>query len=133
VTHEDLQMLLKRNPALSLGNSGPVASVERRPRNEPLAAKEVQGQAGGRVLVVVTSVRKYDCDDDGLCEKYIIDLLRYAGILSGDSQKHCKIETSFQKAKKGEAERTEIDIYEMKPSSLEQFIGLLRPATEDDK
>jgi hypothetical protein len=113
MTDEDLRMPLKRNPALSVGDSGPVASVERRPRNEPLAAKEVQGQAGGRVLVVVTSFRKYDCDDDGLCEKYIIDLLRYAGILSGDSQKHCKIETSFRKAKKGETERTEIDIYEL--------------------
>lgn len=113
VTDDDLQMLLKRNPALSLGGTGPVAAMERRPSHEPLAAQEIQGQASGRVLVVVTSFRKYDCDDDGLCEKYIIDLLRYAGILSGDSQKHCKIETSFRKAKKGEAERTEIDIYEL--------------------
>lgn len=135
MTDDELQMLLKRNPAFSVGDTGKAAAVERRARHESLAAKEVQGRTGGRVLVVVTSIRRYDCDDDGLCEKYLIDLLRYAGILSGDSQRHCKIETSFRKAKKGEEERTEVDIYELEDvnPSLEQFIGLLRPATKEDQ
>ena len=113
MTNEELQMLLARNAALSVGDPRKVADLECRAGHEPLAAKEVQGPTRNRVLVVVTSVRKYDCDDDGICEKYIVDLLRRARILYEDSQRYCKIETSFQKAKKGQEEYTEIEIYEL--------------------
>jgi hypothetical protein len=91
-------------------NSGTPPALECNPRHAPLGAKKVQRRPIERVHIVVTSVRRYDADDDNLCEKYHIDLLRYAGIIQGDSQKHCKIETSFRKAKKGEEEHTEITI-----------------------
>ena len=88
----------------------PLAVVESSPRNAPLEAKEVQRRADGRFLVRVTSVRKRLADEDGLCEKYVLDCCRYAGLIPDDSPELCKVETCQRKAEKGEAEHTIIEI-----------------------
>jgi len=46
-----------------------------------------------------------------LCEKYHVDLCRYAGIISGDEASKTKIETIQRKAEKGEEEQVIIDIF----------------------
>lgn len=84
--------------------------MERHPRNEPLAAKEVQGFAGAGILVRVTSVRSRLIDEDNLCEKYHVDLCRYAGIIPDDAPGVCRIETTQRKAAKGEAQHSIIEV-----------------------
>ena len=91
-------------------NTRTTAALERDPRNAPLEEKEVQGCADGRFLVRVTSVRRRLADEDGLCEKYVLDCCRYAGLIPDDSPELCKVETSQRKAAKGEEEHTIIEI-----------------------
>ena len=110
MTQDELDKLLLRNPALSLGNTGPIAALERRPCDVSLAAGQVQERPDGRFLVRVESVRKRLADEDGLCEKYVVDCCRYAGWLPDDAPGICKIETTQRKAAKGEAEHTILEI-----------------------
>ena len=88
----------------------PPAAVERNFSHAPLEAKEVQRRTNGRFLVRVESVRKRLADEDGLCEKYVLDCCRYAGLIPDDSPELCKVETSQRKAAKGEEEHTQITI-----------------------
>ena len=91
----------------------PAPKLEPTPRDEPLAAPQTQGRDRQRFLVRVTSVRKRLLDEDNLCEKYHVDLCRYAGIVPNDSPDKTKIEVSQRKAKKGEEERTVIEVEEI--------------------
>jgi hypothetical protein len=91
-------------------NTGTTAAMERNPSDAPLEAKEVQGRTDGRFLVRVESIRKRLADEDGLCEKYVLDCCRYAGLIPDDSPELCKVETSQRKAAKGEEEHTQITI-----------------------
>lgn len=86
------------------------AVVEPDSCHAPLAEEEVQGFADGRFLIRLVSVRKRLADEDGLCEKYLVDCCRYAGLLPNDAPGICKIETTQRKAQKGEQEHTEITI-----------------------
>jgi hypothetical protein len=47
-------------------------------------------------------------DQDNLCEKYHVDLCRYAGVIPDDSPEQVIIEVNQRKTVKGEAEFTEI-------------------------
>ena len=93
-------------------NTSQTAIVERDSRDAPLGKKEVQGSTSQRILVRVTSVRKRLIDEDNLCEKYHVDLCRYAGIISGDEASKTKIETTQRKAQKGEEEQVIIEVYQ---------------------
>jgi len=84
--------------------------VESNTCDAPLETKEVQGRADGRFLVRVISCRKRLADEDGLCEKYVLDCCRYAGLIPDDAPGICKVETSQRKTAKGEAEHTIIEI-----------------------
>lgn len=92
-------------------NSGPVAKLESDAKPEPLATQKVQGHSRQRFLVRVESIRARLLDEDNLCEKYHVDLLRYAGVIDGDEASQTKIEVSQRKARKGEAEHTLIEVY----------------------
>ena len=91
-------------------NTGTTPSLERNPCNAPLEKKEVQGRTNGRFLVRITSVRSRLADEDGLCEKYVLDCCRYAGLIPDDAPGICKVETTQRKVAKGEEEHTEIVI-----------------------
>ena len=93
-------------------NTSQTAIVERDSRDAPLGKKKVQGSVSQRILVRVTSVRKRLIDEDNLCEKYHVDLCRYAGIISGDEASKTKIETIQRKAEKGEEEKVIIEVYQ---------------------
>jgi len=105
------ESFLKAN--LPVRNTGKVAVVESSSSHAPLAKEKVQRPAGQRVLVRTSSFCKRLADEDGLCEKYHIDLLRYASIISGDSPDKCKIETCQFKVKKGEQEKIVIEVWEI--------------------
>jgi hypothetical protein len=101
--------ILHRNPRSS-------PKLERGLGNASLEAGEVQGGTGGRVLIRLTSIRKRLLDEDNLCEKYHVDLCRYAGILSGDEAGKTKIEVRQVKAGKEEQERTLIEVFSLQPN-----------------
>ena len=98
--HGILRLFPNASPDLLSRNTSQAAVVERDSRDEPLAKKEVQRRTGERVLVRVTSVRKRLLDEDNLCEKYHVDLCRYAGVISGDEAGKTKIETTQRRLKK---------------------------------
>ncbi len=102
-------------PALSNAHdqthhTGTTAALERNPFHVPLAASEVQEKRTGKVHVRVSSVRKRLADPDGLCEKFVLDCCRYAGLIADDSADDITLETTQRKAAKGEEEHTEITI-----------------------
>ena len=87
--------------------------VESNSRDATLGASEVQGRSSQSILVRVTSHRKKLLDEDNLCEKYHVDLCRYAGIISGDEAEKTKIEVRQFKIKKGGTEKTTIEIFQI--------------------
>lgn len=101
----------KASEAFIQANCSAAPELERSAGDEPLEKKEVQGQSGNRFLVRVTAVRKRLLDEDNLCEKYHVDLCRYAGVLPDDAPGQCQIETRQRKAEKGEAEHSVIEVF----------------------
>ncbi len=75
-----------------------------------LGPSEVEKAVNGRFLVRVESVRKRLLDEDNLCEKFIVDCCRYAGLIPGDAPGQTKIEVSQRKCGKGETEHVNVSI-----------------------
>lgn len=96
---------------LSDSDSRPVAKLESNSSHAPLEKKKVQGSNCERFLVCVTSRRKRLIDEDNLCEKYVVDLLRYAGILPSDAPDKLKIEVAQTKCPRNSPEEITIEIY----------------------
>ena len=90
-----------------------ITKLESNSSNATLDTKEVQGRFSQKFLVRVTSVRKRLLDEDNLCEKYHVDLCRYAGIIPCDEAEKVKIEVCQKKAGKEDAEETIIEIFEL--------------------
>lgn len=116
MTPDEFKALFPRASADTIAkNCGPwpAAKLEPSPCDAPLDAQEVQRPASGRVLVRVTSCRRRLLDEDNLCEKYHVDLLRYSGILPSDEPGKTKIEVSQVKVGSKDPERTEIEITQL--------------------
>ncbi len=94
-------------------DTGPVAKLERDPRVRALAALPVQKGATGKVHVRITSNRKRLLDEDNCCCKFHIDLLRYAGIIPGDTPAQAKIEIVQEKTEPGAGEYIKIEVFEL--------------------
>lgn len=84
--------------------------LERHSRNGAVGKVSVQKGTGGNFLVRVKAFRCRLLDEDNLCEKYHVDLCRYAGILPSDAAGKAKIETSQEKVGSEAEERVEIVI-----------------------
>jgi hypothetical protein len=93
------------------GDVRPAAVLERHTRDGAVGEVPVQKGIGGSFLVRVTAIRKRLLDQDNLCEKYLVDLCRYAGIIPGDSPATTQIEVCQQKAEPGQAEFVRIEIF----------------------
>jgi len=89
-----------------------IAKLESNIGDAALDQKEVQGQFSQRFLVRIKSTRKRLLDEDNLCGKYHIDLLRYAGVIPNDTPDQIKVEISQKKSGKGQAEETIIEVYD---------------------
>jgi hypothetical protein len=98
---------------IQLKNAGKVAKLERDSGNAPLEAKKNQRSASSRFLVRIESRRKRLLDEDNICEKYLVDLLRYSGIIANDSPDQCRIEVSQTKCRKGEPEEITIEVFQI--------------------
>ena len=95
---------------IQLKNAGQVAKLERDSGNAPLEAEKNQRSDSSRFLVRIESRRKRLLDEDNICEKYLVDLLRYSGIIANDSPDQCRIEVGQTKCRKGEAEEITIAV-----------------------
>lgn len=85
--------------------------LEQRPATRTPRKKLAEEEDTGRFLVRVTSVRTILVDEDNLCEKYVVDCCRYAGLIPEDSPGRTKIEVAQRKAEKGEEPHTEVEIH----------------------
>lgn len=97
-------------PNLLARNTRKAPKLERGSGDAPLGAKKVQGRNCPEFFVRITSVRKRLIDEDNLCEKYHVDLCRYAGVISGDEAGKTKIETTQCKVEKGGEEKILIEV-----------------------
>lgn len=60
-------------------------------------------------------------DEDNLCEKYHVDCCRYAGLIPDDAPSLVRIQTLQRKARRGEAEHTQVEIYRLVPEEAVQM------------
>jgi hypothetical protein len=65
------------------------------------------------MLVRIESVRKYALDTDGLYggSKFFVDFLRYCGAIGEDTEKEIELKVTQRKPKKGESEKTVIEVW----------------------
>jgi len=94
-------------------NAGSIAELERTAWNAALVKARAQTALGQRFLVRVTSIRKRLLDEDNLCEKYHVDLLRYSGVLPADDPSQTHIEVCQRKADPGEGEHVIIEVFKI--------------------
>ena len=97
--------------AANAEGAGKTPEPKRVVRNEPLGATQVQEAGRGRFLVILTSVTKRLLDEDNTCAKVHVDLLRYAGVIPEDNPLQTEIRIGQRRARKGEEEGTEIEVY----------------------
>ena len=85
--------------------------------HEPLS--EVEGKEGdsSRMLVLIESVRGKLLDTDNLYggAKFYCDFLRYCGCLKEDTEAEIELKVTQRKKKKGEEEKTIIEVWDRKP------------------
>ena len=96
------------------GDEGAVRpKLERRPKSPAVGKTKKKEGSSRRFLVRITSVRKRLLDEDNLCEKYVVDCCRYAGLLPGDGPGETKIEACQRQVEEGEEEHTLVEIFEL--------------------
>ena len=94
----------------NLQSVGSTSQLECDLGDAPLDARQIQERDATKFLVLVKSIRTRLIDVDNLCEKYIVDCCRYAGLLPSDAPDKTHIITTQEKAGKGVEEYTEITI-----------------------
>lgn len=97
---------------VNAGSPREVAKLEPDTGHGTVGAVQVQAGRRRRFLVRVTSYRHRLLDIDNLCEKYLVDLCRYAGVIPDDAPGTTAIEVSQQKVPASEAEQTLIEVFE---------------------
>jgi len=78
-------------------------------RNGTLAKKKAKATNSRKRHVSIKSLRSRLADVEGLCGKWHLDALRYAGIILDDTEAEITYEISQEKVKKGE-EKTIIEV-----------------------
>lgn len=88
----------------------PAPELERDRRQKPLPCDVLPHKGETRFVVRITSRRVRLLDEDNLCEKFLVDGLRYAGIIPDDAPDRCRIITTQKKVAHFRDETTEIAI-----------------------
>ena len=88
-------------------DSRQAAEPERPVCHEPLGS--TQGKEGDirRCRVSIVSFRRRGVDPDNLCCKWVVDALRYSGIIQDDTAKHIELQVRQEKS---ETEYTEVTV-----------------------
>lgn len=88
----------------------PVAELEPAFINVALGSASVQAPGRPSFRVSVCSIRTRLLDEDNLSEKYLVDQLRYFGLIPDDNPAQTTICSTQRKCGKGEPEHVEITI-----------------------
>ena len=109
---EQLREFLQRSPARRPDHQAEVQAPKPQPivRPEPLGEAPRKSVGEARIRVSVTSRRCRLLDPDNVCPKYVIDLLRYGGVLRDDSPDLIELEIRQEKVRTKEEEETVIHI-----------------------
>ena len=116
LTDERLQQVLSKSKysiATTDFRSRSAPELEPNFIHEPLATAPLQKTNSPRFRVTVHSVRKRLLDEDNACEKFLIDQLRYAGLISNDNPALTTISTTQRKCEEEEVEHVEIIVEEI--------------------
>lgn len=91
-------------------DSRQAAEPERPVCHEPLGS--TQGKEGDirRCRVSIVSFRRRGVDPDNLCCKWVVDALRYSGIIQDDTAKHIELQVRQEKS---ETEYTEVTVEQL--------------------
>jgi len=93
---------------------GPAPFMEPNPGDGAVGKVPVQKGTGRKFFIRVTAIRTRLLDWDNLCEKYHVDLLRYASAgVFGDSPATTQIEVRQEKAQAGEREEVRLEVFEV--------------------
>ena len=98
-------------PSNDTGSRVPATVVEPSPGNGRVGKDKVQKRDDRKFLVIVTAFRRRWLDDDNPCEKYLVDLCRYSGIVPDDARKGTRIKTRQEIVGKGEREYVKIEVF----------------------
>jgi hypothetical protein len=75
-----------------------------------LATKKIKDSDTGKCSVRITSLRLRLADVEGLCGKWHLDSLRYAGLIHGDTEADISYSIRQEKVSKKTEEKTIIEI-----------------------
>jgi hypothetical protein len=105
----------RRNPHIYFppGDSRSVANVEPSPQRKAARPDSGKTPAATRFLIRVESIRKRGVDCEGLCCKYLVDCLRYSGVIPDDTAEQATIEIQQRKATENETERTIVEVFRL--------------------
>lgn len=106
-TPEEYAIYLQRNKAYSERKA---AELERYTGNEPLEESAMEKAPSGKFILRIESHRRRLLDEDNTCEKYLVDTLRYAGLIPADDPETLHIEVTQFKCKKDQEEHVVITI-----------------------
>lgn len=96
------------------GSAGKAPFMESNPGDGAVGEVPVQKGTGRRFHVRIRAIRTRLLDWDNLCEKYHVDLLRYASAgVFGDGPATTTIEVCQEKAQAGEREEVRIEVFEI--------------------
>lgn len=108
VTQQEYEQIERR---LAAGRKLPAPIPQPAVCDGPLATETGEGKGSGRCAVVVTS---YRCgtltDPDNTCAKYVIDSLRYAGILYDDTPEAITLTVKQVRVKTRKEEKTVVEL-----------------------
>ena len=90
--------------------AGQDTKLERPSRVAPLETHQDQEAAATGFHIRFVSVRKRLCDPDNLAAKWLLDCLRYCGIIDGDEPEKISYEIGQRKCQKHETEHTIIEV-----------------------
>lgn len=99
------------NPHLFHKSSREIADLESNPGSSAAIAAAHETAEAGRFLIRIESHRKRTVDCEGLCCKFDVDLLRYAGIIPNDTFEQATLEVTQIKCRKGEPEHVLIQVF----------------------
>jgi hypothetical protein len=94
-------------------DKAPTTELERGTGIRALGKAATEKGNPSRFFVRVTSFRRRLLDEDNICEKYIVDCCRYAGIIPSDAPAQTSISSCQTKVGKKEDERTLVEVWEM--------------------
>lgn len=112
LSESELKQLLPHasKSTISLNSGTCSANTESGVRNGVLEKSKTKAGYTGKRAVSITSYRVRKCDVEGLCGKWHLDALRYAGLIHDDTEEDITYQIQQKKVASKKEEKTLIEI-----------------------